>query len=52
MADEGGDQFVCDGHGWLYGKSDGICADRPDFRMKNFLVTVQDGRLIALVPDE
>ena len=52
VSDEGGEQFVCDGHGWLYEKSDGTCADRPDFRMKSFLVTVQDGRLIALVPDE
>ena len=52
IMDEGDELFVCDGHGWQYEKSEGICANRPDFRMKAFLVTVQDDRLIALAPDE
>lgn len=52
IMDEGDDLFVCDGHGWQYDKSQGLCASRPDFRMKTFLVTVQNGRLVALVPDE
>ena len=52
VMDECDDQFVCDGHGWRYQKVDGICLSRPDFRMKAFLVTVQENRLIALVPDE
>ena len=52
VMDEGGDQFVCDGHGWQYEKADGTCLGRPDFRMKAFLVTVQEKRLVALVPDE
>ncbi len=52
IMDEGDDLFVCDGHGWQYDKAAGLCASRPDFRMKTFLVTVQNGRLVALVPDE
>ena len=52
VMDEGGDQFVCDGHGWQYEKADGTCLSRPDFRMKAFLVTVQGNRLVALVPEE
>ena len=52
IMDEGDDLFVCDGHGWQYEKGEGTCTTRADFRMKAFLVTVQDGRLVALVPDE
>ena len=52
VMDEGGEQFVCDGHGWQYSKTDGSCDGRADFRMKAFLVTVQSNRLVALVPDE
>ena len=52
IMDEGDDLFVCDGHGWQYDKGEGFCNSRPDFRMKTFLVTVQNGRLVALVPDE
>ncbi len=50
MDEEG--PFTCDGHGWQYDKTEGVCINNPDFRMKAFLVTVQDGRLVALVPDE
>ena len=52
VMDEGDDLFVCDGHGWQYKKREGICATRPDFRMKAFLVAVQENHLVALVPDE
>ena len=52
VMDEGDDLFVCDGHGWQYEKAEGTCVSRPDFRMKPFLVTVREGRLVALVPDE
>jgi len=52
IMDEGDDVFTCDGHGWQYEKREGVCVNRPDFRMKAFLVSVQDGRLVALVPDE
>lgn len=52
IEDEGDELFVCDGHGWQYEKAEGTCTNRPDFRMKAFLVTSQNDRLIALVPDE
>lgn len=52
VMDEGDDVFTCDGHGWQYEKTEGLCINNPGFRMKAFLVTVQDGRLVALVPDE
>lgn len=52
IEDEGDEVFVCDGHGWEYEKGEGTCVNRPDFRMKAFLVTLQEGRLVALVPDE
>ena len=46
--DEGDDLFVCDGHGWQYEKRECICATRPDFRMKAFLVAVQENHLRSL----
>ena len=52
IMDEGDELFVCDGHGWQYEKGEGACTTRNAFRMKAFLVTVQDDHLIALVPDE
>ncbi len=52
IMDEGDELFVCDGHGWQYEKDEGACATRADFRMKAFLVTLQNGHLVALVPDE
>lgn len=52
VMDEGSDSFVCDGHGWQYEKANGTCLSRPDFRMKAFLVTLKENRLVALVPDE
>ena len=52
VEDVGEEVFVCDGHGWEYDKTDGRCVNNPDFRMKVFLVTAQEGRLVALAPDE
>ncbi len=52
VEDAGEDVFVCDTHGYEYDKSDGRCVNNPDLRMKVFLVTRQEGRLVALVPDE
>jgi len=43
---------VCDTHGYEYEKDDGRCVNNPGLRMKVFLVTQQEGRLVALVPDE
>ena len=52
VEDVGEDVFVCDTHGYEYEKGDGRCLNNPELRMKVFLVTQQEGRLVALVPDE
>ena len=48
----GEDVFVCDTHGYEYEKSGGRCVNQPELRLRVFLVTQQEGRLVALVPDE
>ena len=50
IEDEGDEVFVCDGHGWQYEKGEGTCVNQPNFRMKAFLVTLQNDQLVALVP--
>jgi N-acyl-D-aspartate/D-glutamate deacylase/nitrite reductase/ring-hydroxylating ferredoxin subunit len=50
--EDGGDQFVCDNHGYEYDKDGGRCLSAEGLRMKSYVVNVKDGRLIALVPDE
>ena len=52
VEDVGEGVFVCDTHGYEYEKGDGRCLNNPELRMKVFLVTQQEGRLVALVPDE
>ena len=52
VEDVGEDVFVCDTHGYEYEKSNGRCVNSPELTMKVFLVTQQEGRLVALVPDE
>ena len=45
-------EFVCDGHGYQFDKDGGRCITNPDLRMKLYPVSVKDGRLIALAPNE
>lgn len=52
VQDEGEDVFTCDGHGWQFDKNDGVCVHQANVRMKALLVTVEDGRLSALVRPE
>jgi nitrite reductase/ring-hydroxylating ferredoxin subunit len=52
VQDEGEDVFTCDGHGWQFDKNDGVCVHQPNVRMKALLVTVEDGRVSALVRPE
>ena len=47
-----GSEFVCDGHGWQYDIASGRCTNNPEFQLKTFLVTSNNGQLVALVPDE
>jgi nitrite reductase/ring-hydroxylating ferredoxin subunit len=52
VQDEGEEVFTCDGHGWQFDKNDGVCVHQPNVRMKALLVTVEDGRVSALVRPE
>jgi len=45
-------RFVCPNHGYQYDKDGGKCLNAEGLRMKSYVVTLKDGRLIALVPDE
>ena len=50
--EDGEEAFVCDGHGYNFDKDGGRCITNPSLRMKSFVVSVKDGRLIASAPDE
>ncbi|HEV2336356.1 MAG TPA: amidohydrolase family protein, partial [Stellaceae bacterium] len=45
-------RFVCPNHGYQYDKDGGKCLNAEGLRMKSYVVTLKEGRLIALVPDE
>ena len=44
--------FMCPDHGWRFELAEGICVNGPQARMYTFTVTVQDGQLIAHVPED
>ena len=52
VQDEGEDVFTCDGHGWQFDKSEGVCVTQPHLRMRSLPVDVLNGRLSALVRPE
>ena len=52
VLDEGEDVFTCDGHGWQFDKSEGVCVTQPHVRMRSLLVDIENGRLSALVRPE
>ena len=52
VQDEGEEVFTCDGHGWQFDKNEGVCISQPHLRMKALPVTVEKGRLWALVRPE
>ena len=45
-------QFVCPNHGYQYDSDGGRCLTVADLRLKSYVVTVRDGRLVASVPDQ
>jgi N-acyl-D-aspartate/D-glutamate deacylase len=47
-----GGRLVCPNHGYEYDKDGGKCLNAQGLRLKSFVVTVRDGRLIASVPDQ
>ena len=49
--EDDGERFVCPNHGFQYDKDGGRCLNAENLRMKSYVVNVQDGRLVASVPD-
>ena len=47
-----GGVFMCPDHGWRFELTEGVCINGPISRMIAFPVTVEDGRLVASVPDD
>ena len=52
VQDEGEELFTCDGHGWQFDKSEGVCVNQPHIRMRALRVDIENGRLSALVRPE
>ena len=52
VQDEGEEVFTCDGHGWQFDKTEGVCVTQPHVRMKAVRVDIENGRLLALVRPE
>lgn len=52
VQDEGEELFTCDGHGWQFDKSEGMCVNQPHVRMRALRVDIENGRLSALVRPE
>ena len=44
--------FMCSAHGWRFEYTEGVCVNGPNARMVGFPVTVEDGHLIAELPDD
>ena len=52
VQDEGEEVFTCDGHGYQFDKSEGVCVHQPNLRMTALRVDNEGGRLSALVRPE
>lgn len=44
--------FMCPDHGWRFEKTEGVCINGPNSRMVAFPVSLEDGNLVAQVPDD
>jgi nitrite reductase/ring-hydroxylating ferredoxin subunit len=47
-----GGVFMCPDHGWRFEHTEGVCVNGPNSKMVSFPVTVENGRLIAAVPED
>ena len=47
-----GGVFMCPDHGWRFEYTEGVCVNGPNSRMLSFPVAVENGRLIAAVPED
>jgi N-acyl-D-aspartate/D-glutamate deacylase/nitrite reductase/ring-hydroxylating ferredoxin subunit len=50
--EDGGGQFVCPNHGYQYEQDGGKCLSAAGLRLKSYVVSVKEGRLVASVPDQ
>ncbi len=44
--------FMCPAHGWRFEYTEGVCVNGPNAKMVGFRVRVEDGRMIAELPDD
>ena len=44
--------FMCPAHGWRFEYTEGVCVNGPNAKLVGFPVTVEDGHLIAELPDD
>ena len=44
--------FMCPAHGWRFEYTEGVCVNGPNAKMVGFPVSVENGRLIAELPDD
>ena len=44
--------FMCPAHGWRFEYSEGVCVNGPNAKLVGFPVTVEDGHLVAELPDD
>jgi nitrite reductase/ring-hydroxylating ferredoxin subunit len=44
--------FMCPAHGWRFEYTEGVCVNGPNAKLVGFPVSVEDGHLIAELPDD
>ena len=47
-----GGVFMCPDHGWRFEYTEGVCVNGPNAKMVGFPVSVENGRMIAELPDD
>ncbi|MEC8960582.1 MAG: Rieske (2Fe-2S) protein [Chloroflexota bacterium] len=44
--------FMCPAHGWRFEYTEGVCVNGPNAKLVGFPVSVEDGHLIAELPND
>ena len=44
--------FMCPAHGWRFEYTEGVCVNGPNAKLVGFPVNVENGRMIAELPDD
>ena len=47
-----GGVFMCPDHGWRFEYTEGVCVNGPNAKLPGFPVRVENGSMIAEVPDD